>query len=71
MVLQAYDSAKLFPMRPSSFRNWERMFHRASTVHFFSKRTNQFKVVDDPRYNAYALLGPRYCPTSYNSVKSF
>ena len=72
MVMQAYDAIRnLFPMRPSSFAHWEKMFKRSSAVHFFSKRTAGLRVVDDPRYNAYALLGPHYCPVSYYSVKSF
>ena len=26
---------------------------------------------DDPRYFAYALLGPRYCPVAYYSDQNF
>ena len=61
----------LFPIRPSSFANWEEMFKRSSAVHFFSKKTAGLGVLDDPRYNAYALLGPHYCPVSYYSVEHF
>ena len=70
--MQAYDAVKnLFPIKPSSFAHWERMFKRSNAVHFFSKRTADLKVVDDPRYNAYAVLGPHCCPVSYYSVENF
>ena len=72
MTLQAYDAIrKLFPMKPASFSYWQNMFKRSSAVHFFSKKTAGLKVLDDPRYSAYALLGPHYCPVAYRSVANF
>ena len=61
----------LFPMKPSSFLRWKKLFANSSAVHFFSHTSNMIKVYDDPRYSAYALLGPHYCPISYYSTKNF
>ena len=61
----------LFPMKPSSFLRWQKLFANSSAVHFFSHTSNMIKVTDDPRYSAYALLGPHYCPISYYSTKNF
>ena len=70
MSLPALDAKrKLFPMRPMKFQDWKKMFQRSSAVHFFFKRTANLRVVNDPQYNAYALLGPQYCPIAYFSVK--
>ena len=44
-----------------SFEAWELLFRQSSAVHFFSKLTGDLAVVDDPRYSAYAVLGPHYC----------
>ena len=61
----------LFPMKPSSFLRWKKLFANSSAVHFFSHTSNMIKVYDDPRYSAYALLGPHYCPISYYSTTNF
>ena len=58
-----------FPEKPVSFKTWEKMFQHSSTVHFFGKMTECTAVRDDPRYSAYAVLGPRYCPHAYYSTK--
>ena len=58
-----------FPEKPVSFKTWEAMFENASTVHFFGFMTSGLVVHDDPRYSAYAVLGPRYCPNAYYSTK--
>ena len=61
MVMQAYDAIRnLFPMRPSSFGHWEKMFKRSSAVHFFSKRTAGLRVVDDPASAVHILKLERY-----------
>jgi len=65
------DSDELFPEKPKSFKEWEKMFEKASAVHFYSHRTWNFKSFDDPRYSAYAVVGPKYCPISYYSVPDF
>ena len=62
---------KLFPETPCSFKIWRELFINSSAVHFFNKRTSSLVVFDDPRYSAYALLGPHYCPLSYHSTKFF
>ena len=54
-----------------SFEAWEQLFRQSSAVHFFSKLTGDLAVVDDPRYSAYAVLGPRYCPLAYHSCENF
>ena len=54
-----------------SFSAWEQLFRQSSAVHFFSKVTGNLAVVDDPRYSAYAVLGPRYCPLAYYSCDNF
>ena len=61
----------LFPEQPVSFKSWMTMFENSSTVHFFGKMTAHLVVHDDPQYNAYALLGPRYCPNAYYSTTEF
>ena len=61
----------LFPDTPVKFQKWQKTFQKSSAIHFFSKLTSKLAVVDDPQYNAYALLGPRYCPRSYYSDHNF
>jgi len=61
----------LFPLHPRSFRSWQRFFSRSVAVHIFSHTSSKLKNVDDPRYSAYALLGPQYCPIAYFSTKNF
>ena len=61
----------LFPKTPKPFEYWRKLFQNSSSVHFFSKETSEIAVSDHPQFSAYALLGPRYCPVSYYSVKSF
>ena len=62
---------KLFPDTPVKFQKWQKTFQKSSAIHFFSKATSKFVVEDDPQHNAYALLGPRYCPRSYYSDYNF
>ena len=54
---QKVSDTILFPLHPTSFRSWQRLFSRSVAVHFFSHTSSKLKVVDDPRYSAYALLG--------------
>ena len=61
----------LFPTRPSSFLRWQRLFSGSVAVHFFSHTSEMIRVYDDPRYSAYAVLGPRYCPIAFYSTKNF
>ena len=56
---------------PFSFNAWEQLFRQSSAVHFFSKMTSDLSVVNDPRYSAYAVLGPYYCPLAYYSCENF
>ena len=57
---------------PISFPEWRKMFENSSSVHLAgAMRTRLNRLAVDPRYNVYALLGPRYCPLSYFSVKYF
>jgi hypothetical protein len=62
---------KLFPDIPVKFQMWQKTFRKSSAVHFFSKETSMLVVEDNPQHNAYALLGPRYCPRSYYSDYNF
>ena len=62
---------KLFSRKPIKLNIWKKMFERSSAVHFFSKRTGKWKVIDDPHYNAYALFGSQYCPVAYYSTEHF
>ena len=64
-------NSMLFPERPARFSDWRVLFARSSAVHFFSKTTSGLACRDDPRYCAYALLGPRFCPASYYSNNNF
>ena len=57
---------------PISFPEWRTMFENSSSVHLAgSTRTYLDRPANDPRYSVYAVLGPRYCPLSYFSVKFF
>lgn len=58
--------------KPISFLEWKKMFESSSSVHLAgSTRKHVWQLSDDPGYSVYALLGPRYCPLSYYSVKYF
>ena len=58
--------------KPISFPEWNEMFKDSSSVHLAgSTRKHVWQLPDDPGYSVYALLGPRYCPLSYYSVKYF
>merc|ERR1719318_1696896 len=61
----------VFPYTPVKFQTWQKTFMNSSAVHLFSHITQEFVVEDNPQHNAYALLGPRYCPTSYYSDNNF
>ena len=65
------SKAVLFPMKPSSFLRWQKLFSSSVAVHFFSHTSEMIRVFNDPRYSAYALLGPQYCPVAFYSTKSF
>ena len=66
-VKQIVDSDK-----PISFLEWKKMFESSSSIHLAgSTRKRVWQLPDDPQYSVYALLGPRYCPLSYYSVKYF
>ena len=70
MPVRWFDARRLyFPEKPVSFQTWEKIFQHSSTAHFFGKMTAGTAVRDDPRYSAYAVLGPRYCPHAYYSTK--
>ena len=61
----------LFPDKPKTFHQWEKLFAQSSAVHFFSKETSGLPVSDSPQYSAYALLAPRYCPLAWHSQRYF
>ena len=58
---------------PISFEEWKEIFRQSSSVHFSGAvRANlDWQLPEDPQYSAYALLGPRYCPLAYHSVRYF
>ena len=58
---------------PVSFPRWKELLCNASSVHFAGavRSANTLLLSTEPQYSAYALLGPRYCPVSYFSVKYF
>ena len=58
---------------PISWAEWRDMFRGSSSVHLSGAvRSNlAWQLPDDPQYSVYALLGPRYCPLAYYSVKYF
>ena len=58
---------------PISFEEWKEIFQNSSSIHFSGAvRANLvWQLPDDPQYSAYAVLGPRYCPLSYYSVRYF
>ena len=60
-------------LKPISFLQWKKMFEKSSSVHIAggARKYLSTVVIDDPQYSVYALLGPRYCPLSYYSVKYF
>ena len=66
-----YEKNKLWPKEPKSFDYWANLFQNSSMVHFYGSLTNKFIVEDDPSHEAYAVLGPKYCPLSYKSSKNF
>ena len=58
--------------KPISFPEWKKMFQYSSSVHLAGSIRKRFwQIPVDPQYSVYALLGPRYCPLSYYSVKYF
>ena len=61
----------LMPTKPVEFNTWRKLFAKSSAVHFFSHTTDPLTIYDNPQYSAYALLGPRYCPSSYYSTHNF
>ena len=61
----------LFPDKPKTFHQWEKLFAQSSSVHFFSKETSGLAVSDNPQHSAYALLAPRYCPLAWHSQTYF
>ena len=60
-------------MKPISFKQWNKMFEKSSSIHLAGATRKYLStlIIDDPQYSVYALLGPRYCPRSYYSVKYF
>ena len=62
---------KLWPANPVSFDKWRTLFANSSAIHTNSQLTKNIGVVDDPRYCAYALLGPAFCPLAYYSTREF
>ena len=61
----------LFPDKPKTFQQWEKLFAHSSAVHFFSKETSSLAVSEQPQHSAYGLLGPHYCPLAWHSASQF
>jgi len=69
--VKSFEFDHLWPEEPKSFQDWEKMFEMSSMVHFYSAQTIAWAVERDPFHEAYAVLGPRYCPTSFWSAEHF
>jgi len=69
--IKAFDVKQLWPTQPKTFVQWFKLFQNSSMVHFYASQTNGWLVERDPSHEAYAVLGPRYCPTSYWSSENF
>ena len=69
--IKAFDAIQLWSIQPKSFAQWFTLFKNSSMVHFYASQTNKWFVERDPSHEAYAVLGPRYCPTSYWSAENF
>ena len=66
-----FEISKFWPVEPKSFKHWATLFENSSMVHFYGSQTNVLVVERDPSHEAYAVLGPRYCPISYWSADRF
>jgi len=69
--IRAFEVQSLWPTKPKSFEAWEKMFSDSKMVHMYASQSNQWLVEKDPSHEAYALLGPRYCPSVYSSSSEF
>lgn len=69
--VKAFEIEHLWPEEPKSFKDWAKLFENSSMVHFYASQTNAWVVERDPSHEAYAVIGPRYCPTSFWSSDQF
>ena len=69
--VKAFEINHLWPERPKSFQDWAKLFENSSMVHFYASQTNSWVVERDPSHEAYAVIGSRYCPTSFWSADQF
>ena len=62
---------KLWTESSKSVADWTEMFQDSVMVHFYSAQTQGWVVQRNPRHEAYAALGPIFCPTAYWSTPNF
>jgi len=66
-----FNTGALWPSYPMGCSDWSRLFENSSQVHFFGSQTDNAIVDHDPSHQAYAALGPKYCPVSIWSSETF
>ena len=64
---KSYELNKLWRQEPTSLSEWRSWLSQTSMVHFYSSQTNKLLVQRDGQHEAIAVLGPEYCPLSYQS----
>jgi len=69
--IKSFEKDQFWPVEPKSFKYWAKLFENSSMVHFYGSKTNVLVIERDPSHEAYAVLGPRYCPISYWSSDRF
>ena len=62
---------KLWTESAKSVADWTEMFQDSVMVHFYSAQTQGWLVQRNPHHEAYAALGPLFCPTAYWSTADF
>jgi len=68
---KSYQVKSLWQETPRSFSYWSSFLSNSSMIHFYGSQTNEIVVEKNPSHELYAVIGPRYCPTSYWSSHHF
>jgi len=66
----SFEAGRLWPVEPQRFEDWAHLFSDSSMVHFYDSQSKKWSVDNLPAYEAYSVLGPRYCPMAF-SLKNF
>ena len=67
----AIQIKKLWTETAKSAEEWLEMIQDSVMVHFYSAQTQGWVVQRNPHHEAYAALGPVFCPTAYWSTPDF